>query len=264
MRFLLLLLVSACGSVLAAGCEEDELTSADVVELQVCAGQLVTSEQCSQELIGNGKSYATVRVCAVVTDERRTDLVATVIASDGQFNKPKDAASPGIAEISLGAGRCGDVLLTAPKTLGDIRVEATLEGFRTEPIWLTVTPAPVDLVTLMPGAPELEPGESNSIEIAVHASGPNGAPLTVGSEVNVDLVPTPRNASVQAYPSKLLLDASGDAKFSLFASSRVSSVTVTATVRAPTTAAMPDPSFALETITLARPEEEDGAGGGAN
>lgn len=221
---------------LNTGCKEEPLTTSEVFKLEVCPPGSGEREQgdakCGSEVVADGRSEVVVRVCPVLTQERRNDLVATVKANKGRFSEPSSEDSPRTAQVSINANACGETRLTAPTDVGYLRIEANLEGYSASEL-LTLTPAPIESVVLDPATYELEASKPSTIVVSVHASGLNGAPLSNGSGVEITLEPTPATARAIATPRKFTLDEEGNGKFSVFTARGVSNVTVTATVGGP-------------------------------
>jgi hypothetical protein len=247
--------------LVALGCGTKTLPDDQVLSLSVCS-DTPGMTGCNTEFRADGASTATVRVCSTVTKERRTDLTAAVSIDRGVFTHPKDAATPGVAEISFGSDPCGDAAFLMPLEAGYMHVSAELGGFhqRRE---LAIRPAAAGVLTLIPSILELTARESSSIEVAVQAVGSLGRGVTAGTMAEVEVVATPGNAYATVNPTKFFLDSTGAGKFVVYASPKVTSATVTVTASAPTVDGLEpvDPATATATFTVSATSGEGGSGG---
>ncbi len=213
------LLRSACPlfcAVAFAACVRPPDSDFERIELTVCDG----GDACS--LVADGVSQVTVRACV---SERVPDPLADV-------DLKLSWSAPGSDDVtgSVKEQRCLDGVFTAPSTTQHVRVEAALGDFR-KSLDLALAPAPLSAVELVPSPSALAPGEDNDLHVKVRSAA--GRP-TIGTRIAVTVsAQAPATPGVQVWPPATLVDADGEATFSVYVGTGITSVTYQVTATGP-------------------------------
>ena len=212
-------------------------------------GEVLTLSFCPDDLpcdlVADGQSLITVEGCVPeAVEPLESALSLTLVTSGGKWiNNIQSSLT-----VPLGPDGCARPALTAPTSGPDLLVEGTLAEVGVSVATL-LTPASFGGLALTPSPATLNPQASNTILLKVSAWGDDGASVSDGSVAAVTVLEA-EGSGVFVSPGELLLDANGEATFTVTSGGGLTDLTLQVVVSAPSWDGVVQPTELIEELTL--------------
>ena len=196
-------------------------------------------------LVADGQSLITVEACVPeAVTPLAEDLTLSLVTSGGEWI---DGAQSSLT-LPLGPDRCARPALTAPTHGPDLIVEGRLAEVGVEAAAL-LTPASFGGLALTPSPAILNTQSPNLLTLTVSAWAEDGALVSDGSLATVTVLDAEGSDAVVT-PSERLLDADGEASFTVTSAGGLTELTLRVALTAPAWDGVSRPTSLSEDLTL--------------